>query len=75
MILELTGLESGCPVVRLIFVFQKLIFPSYATKPFYSSIIYLKTMELQFSDVVMEVAKKYSSKKVSIGSYPVRNNR
>ncbi|CAG9533989.1 unnamed protein product [Cercopithifilaria johnstoni] len=55
--------------------YEKSIFPSHAAKPFYSSILHIKTMELQFSDVIMEVAKKYSSKKVSIGSYPVRNNR
>ncbi|VBB27973.1 unnamed protein product [Acanthocheilonema viteae] len=54
--------------------YEKSIFPSHAAKPFYSSILHLKTMELQFSDVIMEVAKKYGSKKVSIGSYPVRNN-
>uniref|UniRef100_A0A8R1TKQ7 FAD synthase n=1 Tax=Onchocerca volvulus TaxID=6282 RepID=A0A8R1TKQ7_ONCVO len=55
--------------------YEKSIFPSHAAKPFYSSVLHVKTTELQFSDVVMEVAKKYDSKKVSIGSYPVRNNQ
>ncbi|VDK80891.1 unnamed protein product [Litomosoides sigmodontis] len=54
---------------------EKSIFPSHAAKPFYSSVLHIKSIELQFSDVIMEVAKKYSSKKVSIGSYPVGNNR
>ncbi|VDP14281.1 unnamed protein product [Onchocerca flexuosa] len=55
--------------------YEKSIFPSHAAKPFYSSILHVKTTELQFSDVMMEVAKKYDSKKVSIGSYPIRNNQ
>uniref|UniRef100_A0A0R3RSL6 FAD synthase n=1 Tax=Elaeophora elaphi TaxID=1147741 RepID=A0A0R3RSL6_9BILA len=55
--------------------YEKSIFPSHAAKPFYSSVLHIKTTELQFSDVIMEVAKKYSSKRVSIGSYPVQNNQ
>lgn len=66
---------AGYPMMRLICVLQRSIFPSHASKPFYSSVLHIKTTELQFSDIIMEVAKKYSSKKVSIGSYPVRKNQ
>ncbi|EFO16664.1 lenep protein [Loa loa] len=55
--------------------YEKSIFPSHAVKPFYSCILHIKTAELQFSDLVMEVVKKYNSMKVSIGSYPARNNQ
>uniref|UniRef100_A0A915PNJ1 FAD synthase n=1 Tax=Setaria digitata TaxID=48799 RepID=A0A915PNJ1_9BILA len=54
---------------------EELIFPSHAIKPFYSSVLHIKSTELQFSDVMMEVAKKYRSKEVSIGSYPVISNQ
>ncbi|VDM07665.1 unnamed protein product [Wuchereria bancrofti] len=55
--------------------YENSIFPSYAAKSFYSFVLHIKSTELQFSDIIMEMAKKYSSKKVSIGSYPVRNNQ
>ncbi|KAM3720021.1 putative FAD synthase [Dirofilaria immitis] len=55
--------------------YEKSIFPFHDVKPFYSYILYIKTTELQFSDIMMEIVKKYDSKKVSIGSYPVRNNQ
>ncbi|VDM94983.1 unnamed protein product [Thelazia callipaeda] len=54
--------------------FEDSLFPSYATKPFHSSTLHIKTTELQFSDIMMKTAEKYGAKNVSIGSYPTTSN-
>ncbi|MCP9261529.1 putative FAD synthase [Dirofilaria immitis] len=43
--------------------YEKSIFPFHDVKPFYSYILYIKTTELQFSDIMMEIVKNMIPRK------------